>query len=214
MLDLNLATIISRMITVIIAFTVHELSHAWVAHLYGDDTAAREGRLTLNPNAHIEPMGMILFLLVGFGWAKPTPVNEWTLARRSKYAIPVVSLAGPFSNLLLAAVAAIPFRAGWVQYTGFTSLYIPTLPEFLVEFIVLNITLFLFNLIPISPLDGEKILYSLLPAGPAGVLDRIRPYGSLILLAVILVGQLGNFNLIGAILNPPMAALFRLFTGV
>ena len=213
MLNLSPAIVFSRMITLIIAFTIHEFSHAWVAALYGDETAARSGRLTLNPLVHLDILGTLMLLVGGFGWAKPVPINTSVLERRSKYAVSLVSLAGPASNLLIATIAAIPFRLNLVQYTGMTSTFLPSMGEFLIEFIIINITLFIFNLIPISPLDGEKIIYTFLPSGIARFMDRIRPYGSLILLAVIMMGQFGSIDIFSAILNPPLLALFRLIMG-
>jgi Zn-dependent protease len=213
MLNLSPAIVISRMITLVIAFTIHEFSHAWVAYQFGDDTAARAGRLTLNPIAHLDVLGTLLLLVVGFGWAKPTPVNPYAVNRKSKYGMTLVSLAGPVSNLLLAGLAAIPFRLNLVQYTGMNSTLFPSMGEFLIEFILINITLLLFNLLPIAPLDGENILSSLLPPGPAQFMDRIRPYGSMILLGLVMLGQFGSINVLGAILNPPMTVIFRLLLG-
>lgn len=213
MLNLTPATVISRMITLIIAFTIHEFSHAWIANLYGDDTAARAGRLSVNPIVHLDILGTLMLLVAGFGWAKPVPINPYTLQRRSRYAIPLVSLAGPLSNLILAILAAIPFRLNLVAYSGISSTFFPTMGEFLIDFIIINITLFIFNLIPISPLDGEKIVYSFLPPGIARYMDLIRPYGSLILLGIIMMGQFGRIDVFSAIMTPPLTAIFRLIMG-
>lgn len=213
MLNLTPAIIISRIIILIIAFTIHEFSHAFVAHLFGDETAARSGRLTLNPFVHLDIIGTLMLLVAGFGWAKPVPINPYQLNRKSKYAISAVSFAGPVSNLLLAILAAIPFRLNLVRYSGVVSDIIPTVPEFLLDFIIINITLFVFNLIPISPLDGEKIIYSFLPPNLAGFFDRIRPYGALILLGIIMLGQMGRLNILSAIMTPLMTFLFRLIMG-
>jgi Zn-dependent protease len=193
---------------------VHEFSHAWAASLYGDDTAARAGRLSLNPLVHLDVLGTILLLAAGFGWAKPVPINQYALERRSRFAISLVSLAGPISNLCLAIVAAIPYRLNLVYYPQSESTIFPTIGEFLIEFIIINLTLAIFNLIPLNPLDGEKVIYPFLPAGIARFMDQIRPYGSIILLAVIMLGRLGSIDVFGAIINPPLTALFRLLMGV
>lgn len=214
MLNLNLATVISRIITIVIAFTFHEMAHAASAALYGDKTAANQGRITLNPIAHIDPIGALMILFTGFGWAKPTPIDDYRLRRSSPFAIAVVSVAGPVSNLILAAIAALPFRFKLISFTGFSSEYFPTISEFLIEFMIVNIGLFLFNLLPIFPLDGEKILYNFAPPELARLMDRIRPYGSWILMALIMFGRIGNFDLLGVVLDKPLLSIFRLLLGV
>jgi Zn-dependent protease len=213
MLGYTPALLITRIITLMVAFTIHEFSHAWVAKLSGDDTAQRAGRLSLNPMVHLDVLGTLMLIVAGFGWAKPVPINPYTLNRKSPYAISMVSAAGPVSNLLLAVLAALPFRLNLVQYTGATSTFFPSLGEFLISFIIINITLFIFNLIPISPLDGEKIIYSFLPPSIAGFMDRIRPYGSLIFLGLIMMGRFGNVDILSALMSPVLRVLFRWMVG-
>ena len=112
-------------------------------HLHGDDTAARAGRLSLNPLVHLDVLGTLMLIVAGFGWAKPVPINPYTLNRKSPYAISLVSAAGPVSNLVLAVLAAIPFRLNLVQYTGATSTFFPE-PWGVLDFISsLSISLFL-----------------------------------------------------------------------
>src|SRR3990170_5641596 len=108
--DLNLPTLIARIFVLVTAFTVHEFAHAWTAVQFGDDTPRANGRLTLNPLSHLDPIGSLMLLVVGFGWAKPVQVNPFALQRRSSAAMMLVSLAGPLSNFLMAVLAAIPFR--------------------------------------------------------------------------------------------------------
>lgn len=213
MLNLTPPVIISRIITLLIAFTVHEFSHAWVAYLYGDDTAKRAGRLTLNPIAHLDIIGTLMLLVGGFGWAKPVPINPYALDRRSSTATMFVSLAGPVSNLLLAILAALLFRLNLVTFTGFSQGILPNLPEFLLEFIFINLALVLFNLIPISPLDGEKVLSALLPPAGQRFMDQIRPYGPIILLGLIMLGRLGRLDILGFIMGAPLQAIFRVLVG-
>src|SRR3990170_8923316 len=110
MLGLDPAELIARAIVLILAFTVHEFAHAFVADYFGDDTPRSMGRLTLNPLVHLDPIGSLLLLVVGFGWAKPVQINPFVLERRSSAAMMLVSLAGPLSNFLMAVLAAIPFR--------------------------------------------------------------------------------------------------------
>lgn len=215
MFGLDAATLISRIFVLFIALSFHEFAHAWAAYRFGDDTARLNGRLTLNPLAHLDPMGSLMLLVAGFGWAKPVPVNPYTLSRRSPNAIAWVSLAGPLMNFLLAVVAAIPLRFNWVPYDIGGGTF-PTLFGFLLEFLYINLALAFFNLLPISPLDGEKILITVLPPFLARGLAKISAYGPFILLALILVGRLPglNFDLLGGLLGPVMNNMVKLLLGV
>lgn len=216
LLDLNLPTLIARIFVLLTAFAVHEFAHAWSADRYGDPTPRSMGRLTLNPLAHLDPIGSLMLVFVGFGWAKPVPVNPYALERRSSAAMMWVSLAGPISNLLMALIAAIPFQLGLVSaYNAFTNpgTVLPSLDYFLYEFVYINLLLMLFNLIPIAPLDGEKVLYYLAPPSVARVMDTIRPYGPMLLLLVVFAGSFAGFNLLWTILGPPLQALLGLLVG-
>lgn len=203
--------LISYIFVLLTAFAVHEFAHAFTANLFGDQTPAINGRLTLNPLAHLDIMGSLMLLVAGFGWAKPVPVNVYALERRSRWAPLWVSLAGPLSNLIMAFVFSIPFMFGLVTYQqamlGMATAQahvLPTPAQLLYVFVSTNILLMLFNLIPLSPLDGEKVLYYLLPVGGQQVMDQIRPYGPILLLVLVFGGFLLNFNLLGQIITPPM----------
>ena len=216
MFNLDLPTLISRIFVLLTAFAVHEFAHAWMADRFGDPTPRNNGRLTLNPMAHLDPMGSLMLIAVGFGWAKPVPVNPYVLARRSSAAMMWVALAGPASNFLMALLASIPFQLGLVSPFGaFASsgLILPSLDKLLWEFVYINLLLMLFNLIPLAPLDGEKILYYLLPVSGQQVMDNIRPYSPLILLALVLVGPVLGFNILGTIIGPPLTAMMSVLTG-
>jgi Zn-dependent protease len=216
MLGLDPATLISRLIVLVIAFTFHELAHAVVATYFGDDTPRLNGRLSLNPLVHLDPMGSLLLLVAGFGWAKPVPINPYALNRRSPSAVMWVSLAGPLSNLLMAVLAAIPFQLGLIAPVNPNSAstnFLPSLSMVLSEFIWINLLLMLFNLIPLAPLDGEKVLDYFLPPNLAQVMDNIRPYGPVILIVLVLVAPFLGINVIGAIIMPPLQALFGLLVG-
>jgi Zn-dependent protease len=166
--------------------------------------------------AHLDVMGSLMLVFAGFGWAKPVPVNPYALSRRSSAALMWVSLAGPASNLLMALIAAIPFQLGLVSAFGaFTNpgQLLPSLDKLLFEFISINLLLFLFNLIPLAPLDGEKILYYLLPISGQRFMDSIRPYGPMILLLVVFSGWLLPFNILSEILRPPLNAMMALLVG-
>lgn len=208
--------LITYLIILLTAFPVHEFAHAWSADRFGDTTPRANGRLTLNPLAHLDPIGTLMMIMVGFGWAKPVPVNPYALQKHSSAAPMLVSLAGPMSNLLMAIIASIPFRIGLVSATAIrqpTGL-LPSLPWFLTTFIYINLLLMLFNLIPLFPLDGEKVLEYFLP--PAGVrfLENIRPYSPLILMVLLFVLPLVGFNLLGTILMPALTSLTRLLIGI
>jgi Zn-dependent protease len=209
--NLSVPILISRIITLLLAFTFHEFAHAAVATLLGDTTAKANGRLTLNPLAHLDPMGTITLLLAGFGWAKPVPVNPYAVQRKTKAGMMLVSLAGPITNLLLAVLAAFPLRFGWVPLIASRAgAILPTLGEFLLEFLFINLSLFLFNLIPLAPLDGEKVISFFLPDHWVKAMDRIRPYSPIILLVIIFILPMAGFDLIDIILQRPLTdiALF------
>ncbi len=199
------------------AFPVHEFAHAWTANYFGDDTPRLNGRLTLNPLAHLDPIGSLLMIIAGFGWAKPVPINPYALQRRSPAAPMLVSLAGPMSNFLMAILAAIPFRLGLVSVGDInqgTGSLLPSLPWFLFLFIYVNLFLMLFNLLPLFPLDGEKVLEYFLPESGARVLESIRPYGPLILMAVVFIlPRLLGFDLIGRVIQPVLSLIARILIG-
>ena len=216
MLGLDPATLISRLIVLVIAFTFHELAHAVVATYFGDETPRMNGRLSLNPLVHLDPMGSLVLLVAGFGWAKPVPVNPYVLNRRSPSAMMWVSLAGPLSNLLMAILAAIPFRLGLVSTAGAfgpSPTFFPSFSMILTEFILINLLLMLFNLIPLAPLDGEKVLDYFLPPNLARIMDDIRPYGPVILIVLVLVAPFLGIDIIGAVIMPPLRALYGLLVG-
>ncbi len=212
MLGVSPATLLTRAVTLVIAFTVHEFCHAWTATALGDTTPRANGRLTLNPLAHLDPIGSLLLLLVGFGWAKPVPVDPYALQRRTPAGLMMVSAAGPFSNLVLAIVAAIPLQAGLASLAdlGVGPSWLPTPTQFLGEFIFINLILFFFNLVPLAPLDGEKVLSYFLPPSGQEALLRLRPYGPMILLGVLFLGPRLGLDIFHWIVGLPALTVFNL----
>ncbi len=211
--NLSVPTLISRIITLLLAFTFHEFAHAATADALGDSTPRIHGRLTLNPMAHLDVMGTLTLLLAGFGWAKPVPVNPYALQRKTSAGLMLVSLAGPATNLLLGVMAAIPLRFGWIPFRPTTSLLLPSWGDFFLEFLFINLALFLFNLIPLAPLDGEKVITFFLPDHWVDVYDQIRPYSPMILLAIVFVLPMFGLDLINLIIRRPLMDLTMFLVG-
>lgn len=205
--------IISLILTAVIALPFHELAHAWSATQLGDDTPRQSGRLTLNPLKHLDPLGFVLLVAAGFGWAKPVPINPYSLQRRSPAGVVLVSAAGPLSNLLLAGLAAIAFRIDLLNPSFTSGNFLPTLSQFVFIFIDINLVLLVFNLLPIAPLDGEKVLTYLLPSSGQATMARIRPYGPMILMLLIFLSYFGSFDPLGVLIGAPVNGLLRLLIG-
>ena len=213
LLNMTPAVFITRILVLLISLTFHEFSHAWMAVRFGDETPRWAGRLTLNPFKHLDPVGSLMLLLVGFGWAKPVPINPYNLKRKNPAALMYVALAGPFSNFVLAVLAAIPLRFGWVDAVVSSGSFLPSPFEFLVYFMFINLGLMLFNLLPIPPLDGEQVLAFVLPGKMVPFYEKIRPYGSFILLGIIVIGQFSGFNLLSKVLQPAMESIAMFLLG-
>jgi len=206
MFGLSISTILVRLVILFLAIPIHEWAHAWSAYQLGDDTASMRGRMTLNPLAHLDPIGSLLLLFSGFGWGKPVPVNPYRMRTNPRAGMAISAAAGPFSNFVLAMLLAIPFRLGWVGwYTGGFSI-----GSLLFIAIQINLGLMLFNLIPIYPLDGEKILMGLLPPRWGDNLLRLRPFGTLILAVLLFILPRTGVDLIGMVIAPVYGLLLNL----
>jgi len=204
MLNLSPELLLARVFTLIIAFTVHEFAHAWTANELGDDTPRLAGRLTLNPLAHLDVLGSLMLVLAGFGWAKPVPVNPYALQRRTPAGMMIVAAAGPISNVGLALLASIPFLLGVVSVSN------SMLAGFVADFIFLNLVLFFFNLIPIFPLDGEKVLTYFLPPSGQAFLAQIRPYGPILLAMLVVLSARSGLNVLDVIVRGPALGISNL----
>ena len=188
-----LDVILPSFITLVLSLSFHEAAHAWTADRLGDPTARLLGRLTLNPIAHIDLIGTVLFPLIAMtsnlpiiGWAKPVPVN-WNNLRHPRRDFAVVALAGPVSNLILASVGAIVFMLLPAQADGSLVAMSPV-GNIVFMFVLLNVLLAVFNMIPVPPLDGGNVLMGLVPESAARVIDQLRPYGFVILYAMMFLG--------------------------
>lgn len=170
----------------LLAIIFHEISHGYVAYLLGDRTAKNSGRLSLNPIQHMDPLGLLCMIIFGFGWAKPVPVNPYFFKNR-KLGMALVSIAGPVSNLLMAVLSmAVIIAVSLLDIESRALLgALNVVLEFFLVFAILNIGLAVFNLIPVPPLDGSKILFSLLPRRAYGFILKYERYGMLILLVLV-----------------------------
>lgn len=171
-------------IALIIAFTLHEFAHAYVAYKFGDSTAKDQGRLTLNPLSHLDPLGTILIFLVGFGWAKPVPVNRFFF-KNPRLAGVLVSIAGPLSNLLIAFVGYFLLVLIANDVISIPNQLSIVVDRFLNILVSLNIILFVFNLLPFPPLDGYRIIEDLVPRDLRVKLTQFENYGALIFLIIV-----------------------------
>ncbi len=187
-------------LAIVVGVTVHEYMHAYTAHQLGDDTGRLLGRMSLDPRAHFDLFGTLLLVLAGFGYGKPVPVNESRL--RGAFAMSLVALAGPLSNLAIAAIAAIPLRFG-AEVLG-QGYY-----EILGVVVFYNAVLAIFNLIPIPPLDGSNVVYGLLPPRQQWTWRSYQQYGLFILLALLWFG----YRLLVLIVFVPAQAITRFLTG-
>ena len=186
------------------ALVFHEFSHGWVAYKLGDPTAKNQGRLTLNPLSHLDPFGSMMILFVGFGWAKPVPVDSRYLANPRKDMMKI-AFAGPASNLLLALVGGILIRL-----TG----YAGPLTSMLILFTQINISLAVFNMIPIPPLDGSQIFSGIMIRRNPQLVMQLQMYGPQILMGLILFGMFTGVSIIWAFMRPFVNFFMFIFAGM
>jgi Zn-dependent protease len=190
------------------ALSFHEFAHAWMAEKCGDSTAARMGRLTLNPMAHLDMMGSLMILFVGFGWAKPVPVDGRNL-RNPRTDMMKVAAAGPLSNLLLAMVAGMVLR-----FMNGTGLLTDSIFILLIYFTRINIALAVFNLIPVAPLDGSQIFSGYLMKTNPQLAWKIQTYGPQVLFGLILFGYFTGFSILWLVMEPFVSFFMLLFAGI
>ena len=208
-------------VSLLVAVTVHEFSHALVATGLGDNTARRLGRLSLNPLRHLDPSGTMMLLIVGFGWGKPVPVNHSHLSRGA-IGVTMVAAAGPLSNLALAFLVAIPIKLGLLGLSSpalgranfvMTGGLREGLSDIAAMLILFNILLAVFNLIPLAPLDGSKVLGGLLPRQVASSYERVQRFGPVVLLTVVLADVVFNLGILWGFIGPIVNGLLYAATG-
>lgn len=199
MLRLSPVTFLARLIVLLVGMPIHEWAHAWSAHELGDDTPRWEGRLSLNPLAHLDLLGAILILLTGFGWAKPVPVNPYRMRRSPRAGMAISAFAGPASNLVVAMLCALPFRLGWVSVADLGTR--PNLATLLFLVADVSLNLALFNLLPFFPLDGEKVLVGVLPPRWGDAILSFRPYSPYVLLGLLFLLPYLGLDLIGLLIG-------------
>ncbi|MFD3258436.1 site-2 protease family protein [Paenibacillus lentus] len=185
------------LITLIIAFTVHEFSHAYFANKFGDPTARLQGRVTLNPAVHFDLFGVILLLIAGFGWARPVPVNRDNFEKPRQMGI-IVTAAGPLSNLLLGFLGTMIYVA--LSQFGILSMItneilFNAVHNFFIIFNIMNFFLFLFNLVPLPPLDGYRLLEDIVPDHVRIKLKQVEQWSILIFLIILIIPPLRNVTI-------------------
>ncbi len=209
---------LSTIVALVFGITVHECSHAWMANQLGDPTARLQGRISLNPLRHLDPVGTAMMAItmvtgVGIGWGKPTPVSPYRLRYGQRVGSALVGLAGPISNILLAVILGVWVRLG-------TALPIALL-QILYIISLTNAYLAVFNLLPLPPLDGYSVLIGLISLvrsrwawSIVNTLESFMRYGSLVLIGLVLASQLLRVNILGFLISYPASALMRLITGM
>lgn len=206
--DFSIQMMVSIIAAVLVGMTVHEFAHNYVGYLMGDPTPAREGRLTLNPMVHINWFGFLMFVMIGFGILGSAPISSYRM-RNPRWGYLAAVAAGPFSNLLVAVIAAILYRIiiPMTLTRGF-------LPEFLFIMIYFNLLLFLFNLIPCFPLDGWHIVFALLPPDLARTWQSWQQYSYYAFFFLILLSFVGgSFNILGILIGTPLRQLLNILIG-
>ncbi|MBI2322595.1 MAG: site-2 protease family protein [Chloroflexi bacterium] len=198
------------MAALVVALTVHEFAHAFWADRLGDPTPRRQRRLTLNPLAHLDPFGSLLFLLAGFGWGRPVMTDPRYYRLNPRVGMAQVAFAGPLSNVALAMLVALPLRFGFFDGGA---------PDLAASFVAWslrwNILLAVFNMIPLAPLDGFKVLLGVLPSAQAFAFARFEQYGPAVLMTIIFVDAFTplHLNILGRLIGPPSQFLLRAIVG-
>ncbi|MBT4035736.1 MAG: site-2 protease family protein [Candidatus Marinimicrobia bacterium] len=212
---MDLYSLLLAVPAILIALTFHEFAHGYVAYRFGDPTAKNHGRLTLNPLAHLDPMGTIMIFLIHFGWAKPVPVDPRYLGN-PKRDMMWIAAAGPLMNVALALVSGILIRIFLVTDLVYSDPNggIGILFQMLRYSLYINLALAFFNLLPIPPLDGSKILAGVLPHRYTPTLYLIESKGPMVLFGIIMFGWITGFHVLGVVIGPFINVFSHLFAGI
>ncbi|MBN2003633.1 MAG: site-2 protease family protein [Anaerolineae bacterium] len=193
--------LLGRLLVIVLGIPIHEWAHCWVAHVLGDSTPDSQGRLTLNPLAHLDPVGTLMILIGGFGWGRAARVNPFQMSRVSpRTGMALTALAGPFSNIVQAMILAIPFRLGLIALLpdGIAG----QVSQILVWAIAVNVGLAVFNMLPIPPLDGSRILAGIAPGPIADFIERLEPIAPVILMTVLFILPRTGLDLVNMVFAP------------
>lgn len=211
---MNLQYIILLAPPILLALSFHEFSHGWVANKLGDPTAKLAGRLSMNPLVHLDPIGTLMIFLVRFGWARPVPVDPRYFSKPKRDML-LVSVAGPGANMILALLSGLLLRLFHGGVFNFFPHNILQPLYLMVKFsLQINLALAIFNLLPIPPLDGSKILYGILPPQYDHIFNSLERYGGFVLMGLILFGMLSGISILGAFIYPFVNFFSGIFGGV
>mgnify|MGYP000104548768 FL=1 len=209
MFGLTPDVLLGRLLVIILGIPIHEWAHGWMAHVLGDDTPEHQGRLTLNPLAHLDPIGTLMILVTGFGWGRAARVNPYRMSKvkNPRVGMALSALAGPLSNVVQAMILAIPIRLGLLSWLPDTQSL--RLSEVLFAAILVNIGLAAFNMLPIPPLDGSRVLVGVAPPKLADFIERLEPYASLILVFFLFILPSFGIDLVRWIVYPLQEFLLK-----
>jgi Zn-dependent protease len=212
-LGLGPDVLLGRLLVIFLGIPIHEWAHGWVAHLLGDETPELQGRLSLNPFLHLDPVGTLMILLTGFGWGRAARVNPYRMSRvrNPRVGMALSALAGPLSNVIQAMILVIPIRLGLVSFIGPGQA--TRLVRVLFAAISVNVGLAAFNMLPIPPLDGSKVLAGVAPPAVGDFLDSLAPYASYILIFVLFFLPQMGIDLVALLVTPLQRFLFQVLLG-
>jgi Zn-dependent protease len=194
--------LLGRLLVIFLGIPIHEWAHGWMAHVLGDETPKLQGRLTLNPFIHLDPIGTLMILFTGFGWGRPARVNPFRMrhVRNPRVGMAISALAGPVSNIIQALLLTLPFRLGWLNLLN--PMQASRLADVLFAAIGVNIGLAAFNMLPIPPLDGSRVLAGISPRKVGDFIESMEPYAVYILLFVLFILPQFGLNIIGLLMLP------------